>query len=167
MSEKSRFGVDYSVPAARLARDQERNALELLLRLRRERERLGLSQTEVARRMGRNQSVVSNLERLGADPRWSSIRRYATALGVEITYHFESEDDRRLDALLANQSSDGDEGMDDVEALKMARGHGRRCFPLCVNCSCSTCRLHAPTSQTRLTGASGSPSSTLPERSSW
>lgn len=86
MTEGSRFGVDYSDPKARLARDQETNALELVATLRACREEQGLSQAATADRMGRHQSVVSTLERLGSDPRWSSVRRYATSLGCLIEY---------------------------------------------------------------------------------
>lgn len=86
MSHSSWFGVDYGDPRARLGRDQEANALALVDELRTCREGLGLSQASVARQMGRHQSVVSTLERLGSDPRWSSIRRYATALGCLIEY---------------------------------------------------------------------------------
>ena len=45
---------------------------------------LGLSQTEVAARMGTSQSAVARLESGDADVRWSTIERYAAALGHQL-----------------------------------------------------------------------------------
>jgi ribosome-binding protein aMBF1 (putative translation factor) len=49
-------------------------------RLVEERLALGLSQTEVAARMGTSQSAVARLERGDADVRLSTLQRYAAAL---------------------------------------------------------------------------------------
>jgi len=46
-----------------------------------ERERAGLTQAEVARRMGTTQPAVARLERGDADPRLSTIERYAEVVG--------------------------------------------------------------------------------------
>lgn len=54
---------------------------ELIDRLAEHRRRLGLSQTEVAARMGTSQSAVARLERGDADVRLSTLERYAGALG--------------------------------------------------------------------------------------
>ncbi|QTF81749.1 hypothetical protein SEA_BEEGEE_46 [Gordonia phage BeeGee] len=43
-----------------------------------------LTQDEVAERMNRSKTAVSNFERLGADPHLSTIRRYAAAVGALI-----------------------------------------------------------------------------------
>ena len=43
---------------------------------------LGLSQTEVAARMGTSQSAVARLESGDADVRLSTLERYAAALGT-------------------------------------------------------------------------------------
>ena len=53
---------------------------ELVGRLVEVRQELGLSQTEVAARMGTSQSAVARLERGDADLRLSTLRRYAAAL---------------------------------------------------------------------------------------
>jgi len=45
------------------------------------RERAGLTQAEVARRMGTTQPAVARLERGDADPRLSTIERYAEVVG--------------------------------------------------------------------------------------
>ena len=50
----------------------------------------GLSQTEVAARMGTSQSAVARLEAGGADVRASTLERYAAAIGSEITWRLGS-----------------------------------------------------------------------------
>lgn len=46
--------------------------------------KLGLTQTEVAARMGTSQSAVARLESGEADVRLSTLERYAAAIGVEL-----------------------------------------------------------------------------------
>jgi DNA-binding XRE family transcriptional regulator len=46
----------------------------------------GLSQTEVAARMGTSQSAVARLEAGDADVRASTLERYAAAIGGQITW---------------------------------------------------------------------------------
>lgn len=53
-------------------------------RLRELREQAGLSQTEVARRMGCKPSWISHLERGKFDPRLSTLLRYGNAIGAHI-----------------------------------------------------------------------------------
>jgi ribosome-binding protein aMBF1 (putative translation factor) len=50
------------------------------------RQEAGLSQTEVAARMGTSQSAVARLESGETDVRASTLERYAAALGTEITW---------------------------------------------------------------------------------
>lgn len=50
------------------------------------RQELGLSQTEVAARMGTSQSAVARLEAGDADVRLSTLERYAAALGMELSW---------------------------------------------------------------------------------
>lgn len=52
-----------------------------------QRQAAGLSQTEVAARMGTSQSAVARLESGTADLRASTLERYAAAIGGEITWH--------------------------------------------------------------------------------
>jgi DNA-binding Xre family transcriptional regulator len=51
-----------------------------------QRQAAGLSQTEVAARMGTSQSAVARLESGGADARASTLERYAAAIGCQITW---------------------------------------------------------------------------------
>lgn len=51
----------------------------------------GLSQTEIAARMGTSQSAVARLERGDADVRLSTLDRYATALGRTVDWQIRSQ----------------------------------------------------------------------------
>ena len=55
---------------------------------------LGLSQTEVAARMGTSQSAVARLESGDADVRLSTLERYAAALGHQLDVRLKKEDGR-------------------------------------------------------------------------
>jgi len=48
---------------------------------------LGLTQTQVAARMGTSQSAVARLESGDADIRLSTLERYAAALAHELEWH--------------------------------------------------------------------------------
>jgi transcriptional regulator with XRE-family HTH domain len=50
------------------------------------RQAAGLSQTEVAARMGTSQSAVARLEAGTSDVRASTLERYAAAVGGELTW---------------------------------------------------------------------------------
>ena len=50
----------------------------------------GLSQTEVAARMGTSQSAIARLEAGDADVRASTLERYAAAIGSQITWQLRS-----------------------------------------------------------------------------
>jgi ribosome-binding protein aMBF1 (putative translation factor) len=68
--------------AARMAEDRGR----LVRELADQRQAAGLSQTEVAARMGTSQSAVARLESGTADVRASTLERYAAAVGTQITW---------------------------------------------------------------------------------
>jgi ribosome-binding protein aMBF1 (putative translation factor) len=68
--------------AARMAEERGRLVRELAAR----RQAAGLSQTEVAARMGTSQSAVARLESGTADVRASTLERYAAAVGGQITW---------------------------------------------------------------------------------
>jgi predicted transcriptional regulator len=57
----------------------------------RKRRELGLSQTEVAARMGTSQSAVARLESGDADVRLSTLERYAAALGWKLQLSLEED----------------------------------------------------------------------------
>lgn len=61
----------------------------LLTELTAERQAAGLSQTEVAARMGTSQSAVARLESGDADARASTLERYAAAVGCQISWRLQ------------------------------------------------------------------------------
>ncbi|HEX3308152.1 MAG TPA: helix-turn-helix transcriptional regulator, partial [Streptosporangiaceae bacterium] len=65
--------------AARMAGERGRLVRELAV----QRQAAGLSQTEIAARMGTSQSAVARLESGTADVRASTLERYAAAVGSE------------------------------------------------------------------------------------
>ena len=72
--------------AARMAAERSR----LVRELAEQRQAAGLSQTEVAARMGTSQSAVARLESGAADVRASTLERYAAAVGGQITWKLSS-----------------------------------------------------------------------------
>lgn len=114
-------GIDLGDPETALRLRQVDADLELIEHLRELREELGLTQAEVARRMGRHQSVVSTLERLGSDPRWSSLRRYAGALGVFIEHRIEMPDPAlRVLEQIGRRGANNIAEIDDVQLVREA-----------------------------------------------
>ena len=75
--------------AARMAEDRGR----LVRELAEQRQAAGLSQTEVAARMGTSQSAVARLESGTADVRASTLERYAAAVGGQITWRLNGPDE--------------------------------------------------------------------------
>jgi len=61
----------------------------LVTQLTAERQAAGLSQTEIAARMGTSQSAVARLESGDADTRASTLERYAAAIGCQITWQLQ------------------------------------------------------------------------------
>ena len=59
---------------------------QLLRELANRRERLGLSQTAVAARMGTSQSAVARLEAGELDAKFSTVERFAAALGHKVEW---------------------------------------------------------------------------------
>lgn len=73
-----------SDPESRAAYETAREQLDFLATARRIRERLGLSQGQVAAAMGTTQSAVSDLEAGRVAPRVQTLQRYANALGGQL-----------------------------------------------------------------------------------
>lgn len=64
----------------------------LVRELAEQRQSAGLSQTEVAARMGTSQSAVARLEAGSADARASTLERYAAAIGGQISWQLRQSD---------------------------------------------------------------------------
>lgn len=69
--------------------EQARLAYELSVQVREARETKGLSQSQLAERMGTQQSVIARLEGGGITPTLPTLKRIADALGTKLTVGFE------------------------------------------------------------------------------
>jgi ribosome-binding protein aMBF1 (putative translation factor) len=78
-------------PAMQAAYEHAGAAYELGERVRALREKAGLSQRELASRMGATQSAVARLEAGGAEPTLPTLRRLAGALGRTLVIDFKDE----------------------------------------------------------------------------
>jgi len=83
------LGVDLSSPSQRLALELAENDAYLIRNLVELRIQLGLNQQDVADRLGISQSTVSTFEGHDNDPKLSTIRRYAHAIGAIISHSVE------------------------------------------------------------------------------
>lgn len=61
---------------------------ELIDQLLKMRAAAGLTQEELARRMGTKKSNISRLENGNTNPSWRTLKKYAQACGFEITVEF-------------------------------------------------------------------------------
>lgn len=77
--------------AMQAAYEQAGAAYELGERVRALREEAGLSQRELANRMGTTQSAIARLEAGGAEPTLPTLRRLASALGRTLVIDFKDE----------------------------------------------------------------------------
>ena len=77
-----------TAPEARDAYWQASRAHRIGEEVRRLREERGLSQRELAERMGASQSVIARLEAGAVEPTIATLDRVAAALGVELDIHF-------------------------------------------------------------------------------
>jgi transcriptional regulator with XRE-family HTH domain len=75
-------------PAAKAGYERARRAFELAEQVRSLREARGLSQSELARRVGSTQPAVARLEAGGVAPTIETLERIAEALGLELAVSF-------------------------------------------------------------------------------
>lgn len=75
-------------PDVRREYDALAEEFELIDKLLKMRESAGLTQDELARRMGTKKSNVSRLERGNTNPSWKTLKKYAHACGFQITMDF-------------------------------------------------------------------------------
>jgi predicted transcriptional regulator len=57
-------------------------AMQLAFELASERQKAGLTQAQIAERMGTSQAAIARLEAGKMKPKWQTIERYAEALGM-------------------------------------------------------------------------------------
>lgn len=78
------LGIDPEDPAQRAAEEDTDEFVALIDTLVAMRKGFGLTQAEVAEAMGTTQSAVSDIERIGGDPRISTVQRYARAVRARL-----------------------------------------------------------------------------------
>lgn len=91
------LGYDADDESVRLARHMARGDRRLVDKLIEIRRRRQLTQKDLANLMGVSQSAVAKFENGPRDPRLSTIRRYALALGVEVNHSVRGEDCSDMD----------------------------------------------------------------------
>jgi ribosome-binding protein aMBF1 (putative translation factor) len=74
-------------PVFAAALEQARQRRMILRELAERRKAAGLSRSVVAGRMGTSEAAVARLESGATDPRWSSVERFAAAIGVRLDIH--------------------------------------------------------------------------------
>lgn len=74
--------------ASRSAYVEAEVAFRLGARVKAERDRLGLTQAELAKRMGTTQPTIARLEAGGVTPSLDTLHRAANALGLELVVDF-------------------------------------------------------------------------------
>ena len=77
-----------SDPEVRAGYEAARRAFELGDQVRSFREAQGISQAELAQRMGTSQSAIARLEAGGVDPKLETLERVSRALGVDLVVEF-------------------------------------------------------------------------------
>lgn len=83
---EAELGIDMSDPLELLIKDLVDADDQLLEDLVAARIASGMSKAAVAAAIGRHPSVITNFEKLTADPHLSTVRRYAAAIGARITH---------------------------------------------------------------------------------
>ena len=87
--------------------EEARLAYELSVQVREAREDKGLSQSQLAERMGTQQSVIARLEGGGITPTLPTLKRIADALGTKLTVGFEELPARHKPRRAAKTSAKG------------------------------------------------------------
>lgn len=80
----SELGFDPEDPSVRAAADDAQTHARIIETLVHVRNDQVMTQSDVADRMGTTQSRVSNIERIGGDPRLSTLLRYARAVDAKV-----------------------------------------------------------------------------------
>ncbi|WP_416516959.1 helix-turn-helix domain-containing protein [Bifidobacterium asteroides] len=89
---KEQAGVKSREERLHRARKQIRLDGQLVEQLKTIREQQGVSQEDLAFKMGITQPAVSSIESGNTDPKLGTLRRYANALGCVISHHVEPDD---------------------------------------------------------------------------
>lgn len=100
------LGLDMDDPTLLLAREMTKGDRRLVDKLIEIRQR-NITQKEMAALMGVSQSAIAKFENGRRDPRLSTIRRYALALGVIVRHTIPGEDCTEVDEVTHRESPRG------------------------------------------------------------
>ncbi len=89
MSDLERPGGSDNLPVFPGFREMAQRRRQLVAALVARRQALGLSQTEVAARMGTSQSAVARIESGALDLRMTTLERYAAAVGLQVDWRLQ------------------------------------------------------------------------------
>lgn len=109
-------------PAARAAFEDSQSRSRLVDVLVRFRQRLGLTQTEVATHMGVKQPTISGFETEGSDPRLSTIQRYARSVDAVVVWEVRPRLEGVLPAPYSRRDAKVELGISHAAASPRARG---------------------------------------------
>lgn len=102
MSEVERMIAEWKTEHPELAQEFERGyeAFRLGAMLQLAREDAGMTQEQVAQRLGTKKSAISRIENSAGDMRLSTLQRYAEAVGRELVLELRPKEDGKKVALV-------------------------------------------------------------------
>lgn len=109
------LGDEYKTPGAQLSFDlaqEHQHLLGRLIEIRRQR----FSQEQMAEILGVTQATVSAFERLGNDPKLSTLRRYCKALNVMVRHVVDEQPAACVDSSYVSHVSDNGVSVHDTAA---------------------------------------------------
>lgn len=71
--------------------EAKKNEREFIKNLINRRKSMGLTQTELSRRTGLSQQVISNIEKFGRKPTLTNLIRYLSGLGLDLNSLFKAD----------------------------------------------------------------------------
>ena len=83
-------------PESRMRVEKRTEEIRRELTLATLREELAISQTQLAINLGVRQPAVAKMERVGSDPKLSTLRRYVKALGGELALDITLPDGKKI-----------------------------------------------------------------------
>jgi transcriptional regulator with XRE-family HTH domain len=97
LSIEEQLGIDTSDPEIKRAEFLADQIAELLQHLVAVRKRRGLTQADLAKKLNVTQATIAAFERSSNDPKLSTVRKYANAVGALVALNVELDDGQLFD----------------------------------------------------------------------